>query len=246
MVGRVSIKDLRWNWSMNSYLACRAWRSFGFRDSQSFDGMPCTLMPSSRSMVDSPLVVYDVQFEFLIEKCALTKDGGKRALVTRRRTDANERTWKPQLTAYFFPGFFSVMVFVAGAGPSAALHDSGRRRSTEATAGGPGAGRYALPGGPAGLRGAPPRGNRNAPGGWPSLRSGAGEGRLRTRLQRPRRTGILNAPRGFASRRSAVFGIRGGRGAGNDIPGRKAAGFASSSFRTCGLVLDCMRVPCLS
>jgi len=119
MVGRVSIKDLRWNWSMNSYLACRAWRSFGFRDSQSFDGMPCTLMPSSRSMVDSPLVVYDVQFEFLIEKCALTKDGGKRALVTRRRTDANERTWKPQLTAYFFPGFFSVMVFVAGAGPSA-------------------------------------------------------------------------------------------------------------------------------
>jgi len=98
----------------------------------------------------------------------------------------------------------------AGAGSSAALHDSGRRRATVVTTGGPGAGRDALPGGPAGLCGSPPRGNRNAPGGWPSLRSGAGEGRLRTRLQRPLRTGIRNAPRGFASHRFAGFGIRGG------------------------------------
>ena len=40
-------------------------------------------------------------------------------------------------------------------------------------------------------------------GGRPSRSSGAEEGRPRAKLQRPTRTGIRNAPRGFAARRSA-------------------------------------------
>jgi len=118
-----------------------------------------------------------------------------------------------------------------------------RRRHGRA---GRGTGRATRPGGPARLCGSPPRGNRKAPGGRPSLRSGAGEGRPRAKLQRPLRTGIREAPRGFASHRSVGFSVRRGRGAGSDVPGRKAAGFASSSFRTDGRVLDCIRVQCLS